>query len=131
MLGPGYCGHLMVSLHNITNDVIALPVGSTFVSVSFHYLDTKVTRTSFTTSGHVDKFGDLGIKTTEKTRDYITQDWKSNINGIREKMLDSESYKQHAEHLKKMKRNEYKKYFFKYFSHFSILYHSFHGNIYR
>ena len=61
MLGPGFCGHLMISVHNITDDVIALKVGSTFVSLCFHYLDSGVIRTSSTISGHVDKFASLGI----------------------------------------------------------------------
>ena len=61
MLGPGFCGHLLVSLHNITEEVIALKVGTTFVSLSFDYLTTQVARTSSTTSGHVDKFSELGI----------------------------------------------------------------------
>ena len=36
MLGPGFCGHLLVSLHNITEEIIALKVGTTFVSLSFN-----------------------------------------------------------------------------------------------
>lgn len=42
MLGPGYCGHLLIALHNITDDAIAIKVGSTFVSLAFDYLTTQV-----------------------------------------------------------------------------------------
>lgn len=93
MLGPGFCGHLLVSLHNITDEIIALKVGTTFVSLSFDYLTTQVARTSSTTSGHVDKFSELGIEIDEQTRNYLTADWKSNIEGIREHMCESEAYK--------------------------------------
>lgn len=101
MLGPGYCGHLMVSLHNITNDAVAIEVGSTFVSLSFEYLETPVERTSATVSGHVDKFSDLGIKISSSTREYLTEDWKSNLNDIREKMIESHEYKTYKKHIKK------------------------------
>lgn len=111
MLGPGYCGHLLVSLHNITNDVIALKVGSTFVSISFDYLETGVERTSSTISGHVDKFSDLGLNINEDTRDYITKDWKNNIDEIREKMILSDEYKKYQIHIKKEKWKDIRNYF--------------------
>ena len=113
MLGPGFCGHLLISLHNITNNVIALKVGSTFVSISFDYLETEVERTSSTISGHVDKFSDLGIKINDNTRDYLTKDWKNNINEIRDKMLSSDEYKQYKEHTRKEKWKNFYNYFSK------------------
>ena len=113
MLGPGYCGHLMVSLHNITNDIIALEVGSTFVSLAFYYLKSSVERTSATVSGHVDKFSDLGIQIDTKTREYLTEDWKSNLDGIRDKMMQSESYKDLKKYIKKNKWRNLKRLFSK------------------
>lgn len=110
MLGPGYCGHLMVSLHNITDEVIALKVGTTFASLSFDYLTTQVIRTSSTTSGHVDKFAELGIKINEETRKYLTEDWKSNIRGIRERMTNSKEYKEYKDLIKRNKWKEFRKY---------------------
>ena len=99
MLGPGFCGHLMISVHNITDDVIALKVGSTFVSLCFHYLDSGVSRTSSTISGHVDKFASLGIDIDESTLAYLTEDWKSDINKIKNKMEMSESYRKFKKQL--------------------------------
>lgn len=99
MLGPGFCGHLMISVHNITDDVIALKVGSTFVSLCFHYLDSGVSRTSSTISGHVDKFASLGIDIDESTSAYLTEDWKSDINKIKNKMEMSESYRKFKKQL--------------------------------
>lgn len=113
MLGPGYCGHLMISLHNITDDVIALEVGSTFVSLAFDYLNTTVERTSATVSGHVDKFSDLGIQIDTSTREYLTQDWKANLDDIRYKMTESESYKKYKKHVKHNKWKNMKNYFSK------------------
>ena len=110
MLGPGYCGHLLIALHNITDEAIAIKVGSTFVSLSFDYLTTQVMRTSSTVSGHLDKFPELGININEETRSYLTADWKSNIEGIREKMCESEAYKEYKKHIRENSWKELKKY---------------------
>ncbi len=110
MLGPGYCGHLLIALHNITDEAIAIKVGSTFVSLSFDYLTTQVMRTSATVSGHLDKFPELGISINEETRSYLTADWKSNIEGIREKMCESEAYKDYKKHIRENSWKELKKY---------------------
>ncbi len=93
MMGPGYTGHMLVSLHNGTDKVIALKVGSTFVSVTFCYLKTKTPRTSATISGHVDKFCDLGLQLDESKREELTQDWKCTVVGIKDKMLETTTYK--------------------------------------
>lgn len=103
MLGPGFCGHLMISVHNITDNVIALKVGSTFVSLCFHYLDSRVSRTSSTISGHVDKFASLGINIDEATSTYLTEDWKSDIKKIKNKMEMSDNYKQFKKQLQKQR----------------------------
>lgn len=113
MLGPGYCGHLMISLHNITDELIVLEVGSTFVSVAFYYLKSNVERTSSTVSGHVDKFSDLGIKIDTSTREYLTQDWKANIEGIRSKMMRTRSYSEYKKYIRHNKWKNIKKYFSK------------------
>lgn len=110
MLGPGYCGHLMVSLHNITDDVIALRVGTTFVSLTFDYLNTRVIRTSSTVSSHYDKLLELGIKLNNEDKTYFTEDWKTNLQGIREQMVASDEYKEHVKFIKKNSWKEFKKY---------------------
>lgn len=110
MLGPGYCGHLLVALHNITDEVMAIKVGSTFVSLAFDYLTTQVIRTSSTISGHLDKFPELGIRIDEGTRSFLTEDWKCNIEGIREKMQESLAYKEYRKHIRNNTWKECKKY---------------------
>lgn len=110
MLGPGYSGHLMISLHNITDDVIAIKVGTTCVSLAFDYLSTQVVRTSATVSGHVDKFAELGLNATEEDRVFLTADWKANVDEVREKMLKSDEYKEYRAHINKNIWQEVKKY---------------------
>ena len=100
MLGPGFCGHLMISMHNITDQVIEVKVGETFVSLVFYYLKTPEVMKNTNVSGHVDKLSELGIQIKPETREYLTADWKMSLNGIREKLIKSEEYKELNELLK-------------------------------
>lgn len=103
MLGPGYCGHLMVSLHNITNDVVALKVGETFVSLTFDYLNTSVVRTSSTVSSHYDRLLEYDCILDAQEKAYFVQDWKNNFASISEQMCNSSSYQQFKKQLQKNK----------------------------
>ena len=95
MLGPGYCGHLMISLHNITNDIVTLEVGTTFVSLTFEYLKTAVKRESSTSSSHYDKLLELKLQLDSSADgDYFKQDWKTTFSGVNTKMLESAPYKE-------------------------------------
>lgn len=104
MLGPNFCGHLMISLHNISDEVVVLPVGDTFISIVFHYLDTP-SRESHNSnmSGHVDKLAELGVHIDRGTREFLTEDWKCSFEGIRTKMCESEEFKNYKKQLSKHK----------------------------
>ena len=104
MMGPCFCGHLMISLHNITNRVISIPVGETFISLVFHYLDTpSQIRQNSNISGHVDKLAELGIHIDSHSREFLTEDWKCNFDGICENMMESKSYKEYKTQITKNK----------------------------
>lgn len=83
---------------------------SSVVSLAFDYLTTQVARTSSTTSGHLDKFPELGIEVDEETRSFLTADWKSNIDDIREKMCESDTYNNYKKHIRANTWKEFKKY---------------------
>lgn len=108
MLGPGFCGHLMISLHNITDEVIEVSVGETFVSLIFFYLKTPDDKSNTNVSGHVDKLSELGIHISQETREYLTSDWKMSLNGIKEKMMSSNEYKLLYDKIKKEKYDKVK-----------------------
>jgi len=93
MLGPGYCGHLMLSLHNITDDVIALRLQSTVVSLTFDYLSSPVQRTSATSSSHHDRLLQLGFSLTEEDNNHFTEDWKANLGDLQKRTQESPEYK--------------------------------------
>lgn len=110
MLGPGYCGHLMVSLHNITDDVIALEVGETFVSLTFDYLTTSVVRTSSTVSSHYDRLMEYNCNLNPQDKNYFQEDWKANFSMICQKMCSSNDYFQYKKQIKKNSLKEFRKY---------------------
>lgn len=110
MLGPGYCGHLMISLHNITDDIVALPVGDTFVSLTFDYLTTQVVRTSATVSSHYDRLLEHGCTLLAEDKTYFEEDWKGNFGLIQEKMSESVDFKEYKKKMKKGAWKELKKY---------------------
>lgn len=94
MLGPGYCGHLLFSLHNITDNIIALEIGETFGSLTFDYLKTPVERESTTVPSHTDKLLQMKSQLSDEDHRYLSEDWKSNFNGIKNKMKCSGSFKE-------------------------------------
>ena len=112
MLGPCFCGHLMISLHNFTDDVVAFSVGDTFVSLIFYYLETpNAVLKNSNLSGHVDKLSELGIQISKSTREFLLEDWKQDINGIRDKLLKSESYTEYQKKERERGRESIKRYF--------------------
>lgn len=93
MLGPNYCGHLLIAIHNITDCPIILPVGETFVSIAFYKLDRISGNHNSNISGHIDKLSELKINIDESTRAYLLEDWKTSIETVREKLCESKEYK--------------------------------------
>ena len=111
MLGPNFAGHLMISLHNITDEVIAIPVGDTFISIIFYRLNTPIKNDKNPNiSGHIDKLSELGISIDKKTREYLAEDWKCNVNTIRDKMIESKEYKIYKKQILKNKFKSILKY---------------------
>ena len=106
MMGPCFCGHLMIAVHNVTDDVISIPVGETFISLVFHYLDTpsRIHKNS-NMSGHVDKLAELGINIDSETREELIDAWKQDFDQISDKMAESSDYKNYK---KQMLRNRFK-----------------------
>ncbi|MBD5143707.1 MAG: hypothetical protein HDT22_08910 [Ruminococcus sp.] len=94
MIGPSYCGHLMISLQNSTDTKIKLKVGDTFISLVLHKLDTKINKslTNSNTGGHTGKLTDLNIHPSNNEQKFLDEDWKKNIVSIRNKLKDEADY---------------------------------------
>lgn len=111
MLGPCYCGHLMISLHNITDEIVCIPVGDTFVSLAFYYLDHPVeTKQNSNISGHIDKLAAMGIHVDAKTTEYLTQSWKIQLDGIRGKMKEEKNFTEYQQKKKVERRKHWLQY---------------------
>ena len=111
MLGPNFAGHLMISLHNITDEVISIPVNDTFVSIVFHRLDTPSRdKNNPNISGHVDKLSELGISIDGQTREYLLKDWKCSVDTIRDQLTSSDKYKEYKSQAFKNKCKHFLKY---------------------
>lgn len=111
MMGPCFCGHLMIAVHNVTDEVISINVGETFISLVFHYLDTpsRIVKNS-NISGHVDKLAELGININARKREMLTEDWKQDFEQISANMKKSLQYKEYKSLLTKNRFKEIKKY---------------------
>lgn len=90
MLGPNFCGHSLIAVHNISDQIKHINIGDSFASVVFHKLDTPVNQNNPTVNAHLDKFTQFGI--TEDTS-CINEDWKSRIDEVSDRMKQSDSYK--------------------------------------
>ena len=108
MLGPGFCGHSLIAIHNVSKERIELRVGETFVSVVFNYLETKINTNNQTKSGHIEKFGELGINISREDREFICSDWKCNLESIIEKMEYDQNFIEFKENLKKRKLKNFR-----------------------
>lgn len=106
MLGPNFAGHSLIALHNITDEVILLDVGKSFVSIVFHYLKTPIYSINPTMSGHLDKFAELGIQLDSDERDFLTEDWKCDKVAVYQKMQQDKHYTEYIKQLKKEKRKQ-------------------------
>jgi deoxycytidine triphosphate deaminase len=124
MLGPNFAGHSLIAIHNHTERVITLNEGETFVSVVFHYLDTKINVPNPTINGHLEKLSEYGVKTTSEDIKYLSEDWKVNLRGegnqnsICLKLKNDKSYQEWAKN--KLGLFERFKYFFKVHEKFFI-----------
>lgn len=94
VIGPSYCGHLMVSIQNPTDKRIKLSVGETFISLVLNKLDTKINKehTNSNNGGHTSKLGELGIKNASCEIRILDEDWKKNIETIQSKLKVETDY---------------------------------------
>lgn len=113
MVGPSFSGESLLAFHNISEQLIILKPGDSFVSVVFYYLKTAYAELNPTTSGHTDKFAKLGLKVTDEQLDELNEDWKKRFSDVCQKMCESEAYKKIQDDLKARKKKEWKKFFCK------------------
>lgn len=113
MVGPNYSGDSLIALHNVSNELLVLSVGESFVSVVFHYLNTPFTYSNPTTSGHTDKFSSLGIEVSETELTELNQDWKKKFEEVQRRMCETEAYQVLQKELKEQRIKNFRRFFCK------------------
>ena len=93
MLGPNFTGNSLIAIHNISDEILKIKVGESFVSVVFHYLDSSMKEINPTVSGHLDKMAQLGIHLTPYESSELSKDWRKKKEVVKEKMMNSNSYR--------------------------------------
>lgn len=113
MVGPNFSGDSLLAIHNVSEDLVVLNVGESFVSVVFHYLTTPFTFSNPTTSGHTDKFSALGLDVSEEELEILNQDWKKKFEEVQKKMCQSKDFQKLKKELEAQKWKSFKKFFCK------------------
>lgn len=96
MLGPFYMGRLAVPVHNPTADIICLEVGSQFLSIIFHRLNTKSKEPNHTEGAHVNKFSEWGISLDEKMLQEIKPEDLKSFDTYVQRMRKDENFLDYA-----------------------------------
>lgn len=110
MLGPGFSGHSLIAIHNISSKPLKLNVGESFVSVIFNYLNTPLDTRNNTDNGHLDKMSEFGIILKPDERKNLNEDWKKSVLTVRDKMIESDTYKKYKVKLKSQNKALIKRY---------------------
>lgn len=113
MVGPNFSGDSLIAIHNISEELIVLSVGESFVSVVFHYLTTPFTYSNPTTSGHTDKFSALGLEVSEEQLEVLNQDWKKKFEEVQKRMCQSMEFQKLKKELDAQRLKNIKKFFCK------------------
>lgn len=104
MVGPNFSGDSLIAIHNISDGLVVLNAGDSFVTVVFHYLNTPNILVNPTVSGHTDKFAELGLTVSEEESKLLNADWKKKFEEVRKKMCNSQSYTELQKQLKQKKK---------------------------
>lgn len=113
MVGPKFSGHSLIALHNISKEIKTIEVGETFLSIVFYYVKTPIQDKNPTIGAHLDKMSELGINLESSDRQFLGEDWKSQIDEVREKLVDSDEYKNFSKKKSRRKFKNIKAYFTK------------------
>lgn len=103
MVGPNFSGDSLIAIHNISDGLVVLNVGDSFVSVVFYYLNTPNILANPAVSGHTDKFAELGLTVSEDESKVLNEDWKKKFEEVCKKMCNSKPYKELQKELKQKK----------------------------
>lgn len=111
MVGPNFSGESLIAIHNISDELVSIKCGESFVSVVFHYLDTSYKKINPTVSGHTDKFSELGIILSPEESAELNADWKKQQSEVKHKLVESDTYSELQKIITEQKWESVKKLF--------------------
>jgi len=110
MLGPNFAGHSLIAVHNVSKIPLKIKVKETFVSIVFHYLNAPIDVKNATVNGHIDKMAPFGIHLDLEDAEFLNDDWKSNLDQVREEMNKDLNFKDYKRTLWKRMYKKFLKY---------------------
>lgn len=90
---PGWTGHLLITLNNVSNQDYELDVSRGFVIMTIHRLDSTCKRGSPRSNSRTDQLSGMNIQISEKEMDYINKEWANDNKRLFDKMIESDEYK--------------------------------------
>lgn len=82
-LDPLFCGNSLIAIHNNSDTNYELPVGESFVSLIFYYLQSESSLENSNEHGQIDILGSLHF--TNIPDELTREDWRRTSQGIKEK----------------------------------------------
>lgn len=94
-LDPEWIGSSLLAITNHTDNNITIPVGSSFVSIIFYYLNSKARKINDQNfPGRPDQLAALGIRISESENTWLDEPWRKILSELKKKMLQSNEYKE-------------------------------------
>lgn len=90
---PGWTGHLLITLNNVSNQDYELGVYRGFVIMTIHRLDSTCKRGDARSNSRTDQLSGMNIQISEKEIDYIKKEWANDNKRLFDKMIESDEYK--------------------------------------
>ncbi len=106
-LEPNYRGHSLVTIQNLSENIMVLCVGDTFVAITFFHLKTAVPKSLLgALSGRFEILVEGNISVSRDAKNYLSEQWKNSSDEIRKKMEQSKEF---IRFIKDEKKRRYKK----------------------
>lgn len=106
-LEPNYRGHSLVTVQNLSENIIVLCVGATFVAITFFYLKTAAPDSLLgAPGGRFEILLEGNISVSAEAKNYLSEQWKNSTDEIRKKMEQSKEF---IRFMREEKKRKYKK----------------------
>lgn len=91
-LDPSWIGPSLIAIHNHLDDTVTIDVGDSIASIIFHYLNTESTYKNTNGPGQTKVLLKHNIILSNAESKNLNEEWHSNPDKLREKMINSEAY---------------------------------------